>query len=294
MSNEKPERVEIGSRWSNGRPWTVTKLCSGRCGELTTAYEPHAHFEQNGWQDTASMLSRPHWTYLGPSPGKESPVMEGRPKPAKGLEAGQRRVAHEKAADLLRGQTFTVVKCRGEHQWEYLYDNDVRRYFRDEAGLLAQSDLVADAPRQPALHAPAVPTSIISGASKPENNGGFVVTGIDWGAGIPVKREVSTNGRDWLDYNRLTDADPFSNYRHRRENGIVIAAVEPTGYGGDTLDNHRHMDRQRRAYMDQTDAIRIQKAPTPPAPLLANAPKPPRQRAYRTPSAPDMGTAGET
>jgi hypothetical protein len=48
---------------------------------------------------------------------------------------------------------------------------------------------------------------------------------IDWGklelgpvnTGKPKKRQVSTNGRDWVDYDRLMDADDFELYAHRRE-----------------------------------------------------------------------------
>ncbi len=33
----------------------------------------------------------------------------------------------------------------------------------------------------------------------------------------PLTRQVSTNGRDWVDYDRLLDADDFELYAHRRE-----------------------------------------------------------------------------
>ncbi len=43
-----------------------------------------------------------------------------------------------------------------------------------------------------------------------------------WGT---ARREVSGNGRDWVDYASLVDADPFEAYAHRRIDG-----VEPTIY----------------------------------------------------------------
>jgi hypothetical protein len=44
----------------------------------------------------------------------------------------------------------------------------------------------------------------------------------------PIQREVSGDGRNWINYDRLTDADPFTSYRHRRENGVVIVAAAQT------------------------------------------------------------------
>ena len=41
----------------------------------------------------------------------------------------------------------------------------------------------------------------------------------------PPLREVSSNGRDWVDYASLVDSDPFEAYPHRRVDG-----VEPTIY----------------------------------------------------------------
>lgn len=43
----------------------------------------------------------------------------------------------------------------------------------------------------------------------------------------PLWREVSTDGRTWIPYERLTDPDPFEAYRHRRVDGVVAMEVAP-------------------------------------------------------------------
>lgn len=59
----------------------------------------------------------------------------------------------------------------------------------------------------------------------------------------PQRREVSTNGRDWLDYSKLHDPDPFDSYKHRRVDGACLASVEPVGYHGYTFAEHLAQER---------------------------------------------------
>ena len=38
-----------------------------------------------------------------------------------------------------------------------------------------------------------------------------------WTLPKPTRRQVSHNGKDWVDYRHLLDADDFESYTHRRE-----------------------------------------------------------------------------
>jgi hypothetical protein len=46
---------------------------------------------------------------------------------------------------------------------------------------------------------------------------------------VAQHREVSEDGRHWLDYDRLTDPDAFDVYRHRRVDGVVMGALAISG-----------------------------------------------------------------
>lgn len=103
-------------------------------------------------------------------------------------------------------------------------------------------------------------------------------------------REVYAGGA-WLDYERLSDPDPFHLYKRRRENGVEVAAVEPTGYGGLTFREAANRDGIASRIMKADDYGRSMLSSKPAAltSWLATDAKPPQVHPYSKPSSPGGG-----
>jgi hypothetical protein len=210
---EKPAKVEVGQRWR-------TLHGKGKLeGEIVSIHNGRAEFKWTPLDDSRApgntFWGVSYWAewdlaYLGSGPSTTEGVA---------VRAGQRR---RWTGSYRTSSPFVVVSVDDECS-QLQYDDDPPGKLCNGGAsnhLAKHTALIADSP----LAEPAPP----------------VYTGIDWGKDVPVKREVSTNGRDWTLYDSLVDADPFPAYRHRRENGVVAAVVETLAirivgeYGGGT------------------------------------------------------------
>lgn len=207
---EKPAKVEVGQRWqfatcSGPVVFTVTKV-----GDDGRAHFADVEMWKNSWNEADHMLSNVtgKWTYLG-GPGLAPGVPLERPtwavgqrrriktnggwiertlvRPAKGMSmpgwwevAGNNLCCHESWDSELLGTTDTAKPA------EVPAPDDLRRTVNEQVAKLPTVREIASPPK---------PTR-------------------------EPRREVSTNGRDWTDYDRLTDADPFEAYAWRRIDGV--------------------------------------------------------------------------
>lgn len=98
-----------------------------------------------------------------------------------------------------------------------------------------------------------------------------VIFGIDPGAPFPPapspKRYVSHNGRDWVEYDRLVDADPFESYPFQRTGTTTdlrspgFAARHHAWVMNDLWNRHVAADAVRRFETDFDDGIHLRPRP---------------------------------
>jgi hypothetical protein len=206
MEETKPV-PQVGQRWKHldanrGQPFTITgrHLKGGR----EVGWDRDGGFRNGGDWLSNEAFESPRATYLGTI----SP--QGEP----GVEAGQRR-RWNPGKEGINGTDFTL------HAYN---DGFFARHDNGQDGCAmaaeyweAHSTLLLDPPAT-TTGAPqqVTPATSEQAATVPRSRGALPA---------PSKREVSHNGRDWTDYDRLTDSDAWEAYRHRRLDGVVVAAV---------------------------------------------------------------------
>lgn len=308
MTTQQKPAPAVGQRWKwnderSESPFVLEP--DGTYGHLAGAYEGGG---RTGWFEASYLTA--HGTYLGPLPGKAG--VEGWAHWVIGSRWQQWNIADavyrvvgispDAKATLVweRGPGDEVEQCLPclfeVGRWQF------RGFASPPTGGVIHGTGGCSVHCTREVHVAPVRDGA-SGASDgimPQN---YKIVGIDWGAGVPVKREVSTNGRDWLPYDTLTDADPFTSYRHRREGGVVaLATADETtwcGLCGDAVASrdrdargycwrcHKERDTDDRYNTDESSRRRSAANPVvaPPSPI---DPTPgagiPERRAYRTPS----------
>jgi len=187
--SERPTRVEVGQFWTIEGTIQSAKVVEIEPDKPGATTGPVARFD-NGWWGWSRLMLSPvtNWVYLGPQDAE--PAKGGPP-----WKAGQRFTWCK-----TQQWTFTGNKTPGG-RWEAIDSNGHPGSFSD-AMISWNSFTLLDA-------APPQPDVVVRTPG-------------------PIQREVSGDGRNWINYDRLTDADPFESYRHRRENGLVIVAAAQT------------------------------------------------------------------
>lgn len=258
---ERPTAVEVGQRWGSKSgersAFTVHESPWSTC-EAFTLLRWDGQEPGGVWPTRAIPID---FDFLGYAPGF-APAPTPVPGMAAAVTIGQRRKWTSSEAFQSH---FTVMEGRLK-PLRAAYDAG-GGWECDEAELLRDSVLLAGDARPPAV--PVAPTPAVA----PEYE--CTCTRADnrhWGycpqkaveaemraartAAAPVepvtptvkRREVSTNGRDWLNYDRLTDADPFEAYRWRRWMSPlgawqVTTPPEPRGYHGHRWPDHLEQER---------------------------------------------------
>jgi hypothetical protein len=255
MNPTKPERVEVGSQWEcGGLRSTVTRLEDANGIRKVWLRYDRSPIEVYS-PEMLFVGAHPSYVYLGTTAGTGVAVPRHVELHFAATDAWKRYDGYE--YEKIAGWTF---KREVDDAGKVLRSATLVRglYIEDSPALISEAPSAATP--TPATKASVAPACRACGAellpanrpvadgcpcnSKRGVNHGIVdakvctcatcdpaQTGASrWRPTAKApRREVSTDGRTWINYETLADADPFESYRHRRENGVVAAIVETPG-----------------------------------------------------------------
>lgn len=277
----RPAKVEVGQRWKSldsGNIWVVASVAEHHIGMRR---------EKDGLESSAGdcWFTDGDSVYLGgPTPIKAPEPVEGvmgansDGDPVACLACGNPALncLHFCAKCSPSGVEYTAEEERMMRAWRAGDRSFLRSRQQPAAGTGSSLARTPGAPGRASGPAPG------AGANPSRD------TPVKAGGGALTKREVGAgpNG-PWLPYDSLVDSDPFTSYRHRRENGAVVGlevapAVNVVGC--------YTSDKQVEYGTEKTIAEAMQGRPanpvTAPASPISATPGStiPQTRAYRTPS----------
>lgn len=217
--DERPAKLEIGQRWqvtqsSEGhQPGDIVRVTGGKPGVDDPLAYPLLLNERTGATGSHGKCflldadAYAHATYLGGPPQSQVAV-------------GQHRVS--KSSKL----HFVVELVGAELRRRYMTTGNLsgRVYTAEE--MEETSTLLTDAPATPVTSGVPrdEPAKWCGCPSEP-----CVCQNPVLASPSPTLREVSPDGKAWINYDRLTDSDAFEAYRWRRLDGVVAAMVEAPG-----------------------------------------------------------------
>lgn len=270
---EKPTKVEVGQRWQYlTSKWTVLGFVDG---------EPQMQMDGGGGSvvtgSATNLLTMPGWKFLGPfSPS--------------GVPAPGRVMGVRKVDPALGPLPAGCLWCGGELKGAEPFECEACPTGGYRERTMAWQNGARDFPRAPPVTPAVRPEQCIHELAKADCQ----ICGSPSAPAVQ-RREVSHNGRDWIPYERLTDADPFDSYRHRRVDGVVsVGEYEPSriyaascgSHGCRELEEFEGSEYCAKHIGEMTNAANAQRRPAlqPLATFSLPGTNPPQSRLYATPT----------